>query len=617
MKANIVKKISRRDKVLLRPNRFIGSVEPYTTERYIFDNEKFTKTKLNYSPGLIKIIREVIDNSIDEAIRTNMKFANSIDISVKSEFDGDWITIKDNGRGIPIIETEGDEADGSMMPEDAWCTLDAGANFDDEDDNTTMGQNGEGVSLTNIFSTQFIGSTWDGKQSFVLTAKDNMADYDFKIAKSKKKGTEVKFLPDYQRFKINDFNRDHQLVLMTDLINLSLTYPDIKFTYNKKLVKVRNFKEYAKLFGVESFEVSETKNLNIAIMPNNEDTFEFVHYINGLNVYNGGKPLDWVMRNITQGIFDKISKKYPNIKTGDIKNKLFAVAIFQGMVNPRFEDQIKSLCSNTVLEFRPQIEEPDWNKFCNKLIKNKEIIEPITDVYRLKEELQKKKELQQLEKKTKKKVKSEKYLPPTGIKKYLMITEGASATGGLLPVLGRREIGYYELKGKPLNTIKADHKDFMKNVELRELYEIVNSEGYQYIVFATDQDLDGIHIRGLGTAFGLTHLTEHLQNGKIGMLQTPLIGIKKNNKLVDWVYNMNDLTPAIEKKGVAKYYKGLGSWKESDLKQVVAKDGMMKMIDIFEYDDQAEEMIRGWFDPDNVPFRKERIKANQFSLIKL
>ena len=617
MKENNLKRISNRDKVLLRPNRFIGNSKPYETEGYVFDGESFKKEKLTYVPGLIKVIREVIDNSIDEAIRTNMKYANQIDVSVKSDFNGDYITVNDNGRGIPIKLLEGENPDKLLMPEGAWCELNTGSNFDDDDDNTTMGQNGEGVALTNIFSKEFVGKTYDGKNSFTLSSKNNLEDYTSKKGTSKKQGTEVTFLPDYDRFGITNYDESHQKVLMSDLINLSLSYPNIKFTYNKKLIKARNFRDYIKLFGFESFEVSETKNLSIAIMPNQEDTFEFVHYINGLNVYNGGKPLDWVMRNVAQGVLDKVSKKYPNIKLGDIRNKLFTVTVFQNMVNPRFEDQIKSVCSNTFTEFRTQIEEPDWVKLCNKLVKNKEIIEPITDVYRLKEELQKRKELAQLEKKTKKQITSEKYLPPTSIKKYLMITEGASATGGLMPVLGRKDIGYYELKGKPMNTINAEHKDFMKNVELKDLYEIVNSEGYQYIIWATDQDLDGIHIRGLGLAFGYVYLDDILKSGKMGMLQTPLLGIKKANKLVDWVYNINDLTPEIEKKGDAKYYKGLGSWKENDLKQVVAKDGILKMIDIFEYDDKAEDTIMGWFDKDNVQFRKDRIKANEFSLIKL
>jgi DNA gyrase/topoisomerase IV subunit B len=157
----------------------------------------------------------------------------------------------------------------------------------------------------------------------------------------------------------------------------------------------------------------------------------------------------------------------------------------------------------------------------------------------------------------------------------------------------------------------------MDNVELRELHEIINSEGYPYVIFSTDQDLDGIHIRGLGITFGYTHNREMLLKGQMGMLQTPLIGIKKGNKLVDWVYRIDDLTPEIERKGTAKYYKGLGSWKESDLKEVVEKDGLRKMIDIFEFDEEAELNIKGWFDPENIDFRKTKIQANEFSLIKL
>lgn len=616
MKENRVKKISSRNKVLLRPNRYIGNSKPYESETYVFNGEKFSKEKVVYTPGLIKIVREVIDNSIDEGIRTNFKFANEININVSS--DG-WITVKDNGRGIPIIPLEGEGVDVGdlLMPEGAWALLDTGANFDDDDDNTTMGQNGEGVALTNIFSKEFIGKTCDGTKTFTLKAFDNLDNYTTRTGTGSVKGTEVKFLPDYERLGVEIFNDSHEKVLMTDLINLSVTYPKIMFTYNKKLIKARNFKEYVKLFGIEAVEFSETRNLNIAIMPNDEDTFGFVHYINGLNVYNGGKPLDWVMRGVTQGIYDKLVKKFPNIKVGDIKNKLFAIVNFDNMINPRFEDQIKSICSNNLVEFRPQIDEPDWDKFASKLVKNNDIIEPITAVYILKEQLQKDKELSQLEKKSKKQITSEKYYPPVGVKKYLVITEGESATGGLMPVLGRKEIGYYELKGKPMNVINAEHKDFMNNPELRDLYEIIMAEDYQYIIFGTDQDLDGIHIRGLGIAFGKVYLPKMLKDKRLGMLQTPLMAFKKDNKLVDWIYKIDDLTDAHLKKGVPKYYKGLGTWKESDLKSVVAKDTINKMIEFFEYDESAEETINGWFDENQVEYRRERILKNEFSLIKL
>ena len=613
MKANNLKRISNRDKVLLRPNRFLGNTKPYESTSFVFDGESFKKKTLTYTPGLIKIIREVIDNSIDEGIRTGFKFANKIDISV----DKDWITVRDNGRGIPVKLLEGENPDELMMPEGAWCELNTGANFEDEDDNTTMGQNGEGVALTNIFSKEFIGTTSDGKTKFELNAVNNLEKYDTNMTPCKDKFTEVKFLPDYERFGLKSFDKQHEMIIMSDLINLSLTYPNIKFSYNGQQLKARNFKDYCKMFGFEHLEVIEERNLSISIMPSTEDTFEFVHYINGLNVFNGGKPLDWVMRNITQGIYEKLSKKYPNIKIGDIKNKLFALVVFQNMVNPRFEDQIKSMCSNTFTEFKSQIDEPNWDKYVQRILKNTAIIEPITDVYKIREELLKKKELDGLEKKTKKTITTEKYLAPTAIKKYLLVAEGASAVGGLLPVLGRKEFGYYELKGKPLNTLNATHDEFMKNVELKDLYEIIKSEGYQYLVFATDADLDGIHIRGLGITFAYCYLKDMLKKEQVAMLNTPLMGVKKAGKLVKWAYSFSEVDENFKSLGETKYYKGLGSWKADDLKYVVEKDGFLKMLDIFEYDDLAEKTIKGWFGSDEAEYRREKIKDNEFSLVML
>jgi len=103
-----------------------------------------------------------------------------------------------------------------------------------------------------------------------------------------------------------------------------------------------------------------------------------------------------------------LQKKYKNIKMGDVRNKLFVIALFDGMFNPRFEDQIKSVCSNNYSAFRSQIDEPDWDKLVLKVSKNKDIINPITEVYRIKEEFEKRKELQKLDKGTKR-FESEKY----------------------------------------------------------------------------------------------------------------------------------------------------------------------------------------------------------------
>jgi len=148
--------LSPREKILLRPARVIGDITTSKRERYYLDEDSVTKSEIDYNPGLNKIIREVIDNSIDEYIRTKGEYANKIDITIS---DIGEIEVKDNGRGIPISMTKDPEGREIMIPEAAWTRIDAGSNYDDEEDNMTIGQNGEGAALTNTFSIKFVGET--------------------------------------------------------------------------------------------------------------------------------------------------------------------------------------------------------------------------------------------------------------------------------------------------------------------------------------------------------------------------------------------------------------------------------------------------------------------------
>lgn len=103
------------------------------------------------------------------------------------------------------------------------------------------------------------------------------------------------------------------------------------------------------------------------------------------------------------------------------------------------------------------------------------------------------------------------------------------------------------------------------------------------------------------------------QKGRIGMLQTPVIVITKNNKPIRWHYKLNANDTA--KKGEeSNYYKGLGTWNTDDLKYVVQKDGLNKMIDILEFDDDT--IIEEWLGKDSEP-RKKYILANDFSIAKV
>jgi len=305
-----------------------------------------------------------------------------------------------------------------------------------------------------------------------------------------------------------------------------------------------------------------------------------------------------------------LAKKYKEIKSGDIKNKLMIIAFLKNVKGAKFNSQTKEKITNGAQEINAYFGEIPYDQIVAKLFRNSAIIDPITEIYRIKEEFKKRQEMKGLQK-VQKKIKSDKYLPSIGARKYLFLVEGESALGGLSPVLGRKECGFYVLKGKPLNAYSAQQSKFTNNKELSELYQVINNENYEYIIYATDQDLDGYHIRGLLTGFFVKYMPE--LKGKIGMLQTPVIMVTKKDVPVSWQYNLND-SVKLKSGEVASYKKGLGSWDIEDLKHVVQKDGLSKMINIIEFDN--DKIIDDWLGDDSEP-RKNYILANDFSIASL
>jgi len=193
-----------------------------------------------------------------------------------------------------------------------------------------------------------------------------------------------------------------------------------------------------------------------------------------------------------------------------------------------------------------------------------------------------------------------------------------SARSGLMPILGRQDNGFYELKGKPLNSYDATVKKFTENKELTELLHIIKKEEYEYVIFGTDQDLDGFSIRGLLLGFFHKYLPDLLTNNRIGTLNTPIVVLKKNNKIKHWYYSMNDVDESKYKTHESKYYKGLGTWENKDLQYIIEKDGFEKMVNIFDYNKGAsDEIIDDWLSGDKSDKRKEFIAKNEFDLIKL
>jgi DNA topoisomerase-2 len=221
-----IKKLTDREHILARASMYIGAISDTAKEMCLMNGDnKFTFTNVTYNPGLLKIFDEILDNSVDEAIATNFKYANTINIS----FANNTFSIEDNGRGLP----QG-EIDGVPQAVIAFTEARAGSNFDETTKAKGIGMNGIGSYLTNCYSKSFIVETSNGVNKITLTCKDNAETHSHAISKSSKQGTKVTFTPDLEKFGMTEIKSVYFELITNRCFHLAQSFPDIKFKLDFK-----------------------------------------------------------------------------------------------------------------------------------------------------------------------------------------------------------------------------------------------------------------------------------------------------------------------------------------------------------------------------------------------
>lgn len=474
------KMLTDRDHVLLRPGMYVGGVDYKTAFKYVIDEDqgKFVYREVRWIPGLEKIINEIIDNSVDEHIRTMGKYANKIDIEITPTS----VRVSDNGRGIPIKLTI-DPTDGleKYIPLVAWTKLRAGSNFND-DERQGLGMNGVGSSCTNIFSSKFIGTTTskgaegvgahsNDMHTFELSCSNNMSVISTKVDRtpSSKNGTSVYFEPDFSRFEANEIDEELINLIHTRIIKMASVY-NINFTFNGKKIKPIQPRAFARMFGDE-FVFFEGPNWFYFITASDTDEFKQFSIINGLEV-KGGSHTDMIVGDIVSEVREKLVKKYKDIKPGDIKQKLMFVAVFKNFPQFKTDSQTKENLTNSVREIKEYLS-VDYTKMiatsATALMKTSSIIDPIVEIYKIKEEMKRRQALESADK-PQKRVVSDKYLKSISSRQNLFLCEGLSAMGGLSNVIGRDGNSYIAMRGVPLNAFDilesdSDPKKILANEE--------------------------------------------------------------------------------------------------------------------------------------------------------
>jgi DNA gyrase/topoisomerase IV subunit B len=591
------KLLSDSDHIRKRFSMYGGSQVVQQEEAFI--NAEFRK--VNIVGGLIKIINEIIDNSVDEHVRTNKQFATRIDIDVEN--DG-TIVVSDNGRGIPSVEIDTPDGKEYQMVS-AFTRARAGSNFDD-DNRESIGMNGVGSMITFVTSSKFDAKSSDGKLQVQLVGKNGQVDR-IRTKETALKGTTVKFRPDYEFFGMENIDEAHTAIIEERVRSLALAFDTVRFRFNKKIVRLK----FADYFGECDIFNTEKAVFGIAKSDGSHQTHSLV---NGLGV-KSGTHIDHFLSTIMQDLRDALKRrKKVDITAARLKQHLRVHAIVNGFPALKFDSQTKERVTNSAAECREAIGEIDTKKIIAKLMKNEDLIDEICAYTKMQEDLAAKKDLGKLEKK--KKVKSDKYFAAIGHRTdRIFVVEGDSASGGLIKCLGRKGNAFYALKGVPLNVLEVSHQKFSANKELTELYSIITTYPDAEICIATDADADGSRIRGLVSLFMFKYFPEHLNNGKMKILRTPIAIGKKNNEVKEWAYTFADVNKIDHKLDVS-YVKGLGSWSEKDLKHIINQDTMDEMLPTVSIADT--DLFTNWFSGSTINYRKEQIlKAAPFDIMKV
>ena len=584
-----------REHVLIRPDTYIGDIEPTTESMWILKEGKIIKKEITYTPGFLKIFDEVIVNARDASITDD-----SCD-TIKVEYNKEegFISVFNNGDiGIPV---EMHPEHKTLVPTMIFGELLTSSNYNDDEKRTTGGRNGLGAKACSIFSTKFTVEIIDAKRKkkFVQTWKDNMsivekAKVTDVTAKNIKSHVKITFYPDFARFKITDLNNDHYELFHRRTIDIAgVTEGKLKVYFNDQKIESNTFKSYVELYYPDAEEIYYDcdKRWSVACLYKQDAGGEIISFTNGISTYRGGTHCNHVVDNVLKVLInDHIKKKEKDIKVTPTLLKDNLIFFINATIeNPAFSSQTKDTLTTKVEKFGSKYE--PTQAFLKKLAKCG-IVEQIIQLIKFKEN------------NNLKKTDGKKAVKITGLPKLedankagtskdstkctLILTEGDSAKAFAmagLGMVGRDFYGVFPLKGKLLNVREATVKQLADNEEINNLKQIIglkhgvdysinsNFEQLRYgkVLILTDQDVDGSHIKGLLMNFIHCIWPALLKrNGFIVSLSTPIVKATKGKDVITF-YNISEYETWKESPASngykTKYYKGLGTSTSDEAKE--------------------------------------------------
>ncbi|KAL8142803.1 hypothetical protein V2J09_015835 [Rumex salicifolius] len=627
-------KKTQLEHILLRPDTYVGSIEKYTQKLWIYRGSEMVYEDITYVPGLYKIFDEILVNAADNKQRDPTM--DTLKVNIDPERNE--ISVYNNGDGVPV---EIHKEHGVYVPELIFGHLLTSSNYDDSVKKTTGGRNGYGAKLTNIFSTEFIIETADGKRQkkYKQVFADNMGKKSEPVITKCKTGenwTKVTFKPDLAKFKLECLEEDVVALMKKRVVDMAgCLGKGVRVELNGQGVPAKSFTEYVDLYvQAKSGEEKPPRFLfshdrwEICVTISNEGQFQQVSFVNGIATVKGGTHVDYITNQVTQYVVEVVNKKKKNanIKAPAVKSHLW---VFVNVLidNPAFDSQTKETLTTRPNSFGCTCKLPD--DFLKKVVSKSPLVESLLSWADFKQS------------KDLKKTDGAKRQRLVGIPKLedaneaggknshkctLILTEGDSAKAlamAGLAVVGRDYYGVFPLKGKMLNVREATHKQILENAEIQNLkqilglqqaktYESVNSLRYGHLMIMTDQDHDGSHIKGLIINFIHAFWPSLLKIPSFVVeFVTPLLkATNKRNRQVLAFYSMHEYEAWVEglhgnvNGWTIKYYKGLGTSSSTEGKEYFKDLDRHKKDFVWSDDSQDTDAIE-------LAFSKKKIEARK------
>ena len=567
-----IKSLDWKEHIRTRPGMYIGKLGDGSAK----------------DDGIYVLIKEVIDNSIDEHL---MGHGKVIKIKVKDY----RVEVRDYGRGIPL---------GKVI--DCVSKINTGGKYDSEAFQKSVGLNGVGLKAVNALSTKFqIESFREGEIKHAEFEQGNTVIDDNIKNTEERNGTYIMFEPDNSIFKNYNYIPEY---LEDQIWNYAYLNSGLTLNYNGK----KYHSENGLLDLLESKTDPEAlrypiihfkgQDIECSLSHTNNYGEEYYSFVNGQYTTQGGTHLAAYKEAIVKAVRDFFKKDYD---ATDIRASI-AGAVAIRVQEPVFESQTKTKLGSLNISPKGQTVRSFVNDFVKKDLDNFLHKNPETAQALQKRILQSERERKEIagikklanERAKKAKVHNKK-LRDCRIhlndkrgddelkgSSMIFITEGDSASGSITKSRDVQTQAVFSLRGKPFNCFGHTKKIVYENEEFNLLQHALNIEDgldglrYNKIIIATDADVDGMHIRLLLLTYFLQFFPDLVKMGHVYILETPLFRVR-NKKKTFYCYDDEERNKAIEKIGKnaeITRFKGLGEISPSEFKNFIGDEIRLEPI---------------------------------------